>query len=426
MGLLVVVGVVSCYVRVPSEHLDIVWAEDGEIFLRQHLDDGFWSTLFRGYAGYQHFVPRLAAAVAVPSTPLWAYPLAVFAICALLTGLAGAAVYWLSRDIVPWIPARIALGLITFVLPLAMQEVIGNLADLHSYAMWLAPWLLLSRPRRWWSATLWGVVAFAVFMTEVQAVLFLLLLPFVVRRSQPRTLPIAVGAVIGSIWQIVTVITVERGSNSEWFGIPSLLGGYLVNTVMPLLFVAPDSVRARLEQSGLIIPTVILLLFVIAFVVAMMWGSGRQRLLAIALAAASFAIYAGGVTIDGSAGFHYADDAMPIWERAVNIRYGVSSGMLLAALVPLAAAIVHARAARVPRAAVALRSVAWLAVSGLILTMSVASTRAISTRGWVEATWSYSVQTQRASCLDGHPDERRRLPIAPLREISLSCAQLRQ
>lgn len=37
----------------------VLWAEDSNVFLQEHLDDGLGGTLLRPYAGYLHVVPRL-------------------------------------------------------------------------------------------------------------------------------------------------------------------------------------------------------------------------------------------------------------------------------------------------------------------------------------------------------------------------------
>ena len=41
-----------------------MWAEDGRVFLGDALGHGSLRSLFRGYNGYSHVVPRLVAAVA--------------------------------------------------------------------------------------------------------------------------------------------------------------------------------------------------------------------------------------------------------------------------------------------------------------------------------------------------------------------------
>ena len=77
--------------RVSYADQDVVWAEDGNIFLKEQIEFGTWGTLFMPYAGYQHFLPRVFAAGIVELIPLEHYNRAVFAACAIFAGLVGAA-----------------------------------------------------------------------------------------------------------------------------------------------------------------------------------------------------------------------------------------------------------------------------------------------------------------------------------------------
>ncbi len=189
-AIILVATVAITWFRVPGSHRDRVWAEDANIFLAQAISEGPWRVLFEGYAGYQHLVPRIVVAGIYPFFDLGDYPRIVYAICAVITGAVAVAVFALSRDLVPFLPSRVALGLITALIPLATQETVGNLADLHTYAMWLAPWLLLYRPRTWPSSVGWAVVAFLTVMTEIQAVFFVFLIAFGLRRASRRAWPI--------------------------------------------------------------------------------------------------------------------------------------------------------------------------------------------------------------------------------------------
>lgn len=424
MVALTIIGAVSCFVRIPSAHHDVVWAEDANIFLDENLRYGPWETLFRGYAGYQHLVPRLVSSLILATRPLDEYATTVFLVCSVIVGLIGAAVFWLSRDVIPWLPARVALAVIPFVIPATTPEIIGNMADIHSYFMWLAPWLFFYRARSWWSATAWGVVAFLTVMTEVQTILFLPLILMCWGRRNRYSWPIAGAFVIGAIWQVATILTVQRQSSAAWLGISSIVQGWLINTVMPLLIASTSAVKHQLQTTGLIIPLLIMIPFVLAFLAALIWGTGRQRILVITLALASAAIYAGGATVDGSWYFRYAEAEVPMWERILNVRYGASSGMMLAGVVPVAAAVLMA--ARFSRRwqRVTAQIVAWVGVIGLIVVLALASTRSESSRGWVEGQWSAAVQSAVISCAEQDPAAIIRLPVAPNRLVDVTCHEI--
>lgn len=424
MAVLAVVGTISCLLRVPLAHHDIVWAEDANIFLFENLNMGPLATLFHGYAGYQHLVPRLGSAFVIGVSDLADYAVVTFWSCAVLTGIIGAMVYWLSRDVLGWIPARVAAAMITFLLPLATQEVIGNWADIHTYFMWLTPWLYFYRPRSWRSGAGWALVAFLAIMTEVQAVLFLALIPFFLRRKDKYSRPILGAFVLGAAWQFATVLTVPRDSSAAWLGIPSLLQGWLINVPMPMLVADPMKVRGVLQSTGFLVPVLVTIVFVVAFACAMIWGSGRQRFLAVTFVLASGAIYAAGATVDGSWWFRYAESDANPWERIINVRYGVAAGMMLAGVVPIAAAALIARRFRRRWAQVLGASAAWAGMVGMLAVFAIASTQAISTRSWVSGPWSPAVHEAVERCGDLDAESIIDLPVAPERTVPLSCEQI--
>lgn len=424
MVMIVAVGVVSCLVRVPQWHHDIVWAEDANIFLYENLNMGPWASLFHGYAGYQHLVARIGSALVIAFADIAHYAVVTFWFCSVLTGFIGAAVYWLSRDVLVWLPARIGAAMITFLVPLATQEVIGNFADIHTYFMWLAPWLFFYRPRSWYSSLGWAVVAFLTVMTEVQAVLFLALIPFFLRRADRRNRPVMIAFAAGAVWQFATVLTVPRGSSSAWLGIPSLIQGWLINVPMPMVVADPMAVRHQLQTTGLWIPIIVTVCFLVAYAVVMVWGTHRQRLLATTFLIASFAVYSAGATVDGTWWFRYADADAYWWERIINVRYGVSAGMLLAGIVPLAAAVLALRRFASRRTDRLALLAAYVGLVGMLAVFALASTQAISTRNWVTGQWSPSVRDAVAACAEAPPATEMTLPVAPERDVVLTCAQL--
>lgn len=420
----VVVGTVITLLRVPFSHLDTVWAEDGQIFMQEHINESAWSVIFKGYAGYQHLIPRIVTAIIVTVLPIDAFGLAVFLVCALLTGGIAAAVFWLSRDMVPWMPARLGLAGITVLLPLSTPEVVGNLADFHTYCLWLMPWLVLYRPRTWGGGIGWGIVAFLCAMTEIQTLLFVPLLLLMVRKQHKFAWPIGTGLLLGLLGQVITTLMLPRPSTAAWQGIPSLILGYLYNTVLPML--NPDTVwqAGVLLSTGPLIPALVILPFVAASIVALVWGTGRQRILVITLVLASGAVYAGGATIDGGSYFLYAHHTNS-WgfEGIQNVRYGVASGFFLAATVPLAGAVLVRLAAE--RGVRWPRVIAWIAVVGLLLQFTLASTQAVSSRE-SGVSWSGNVAAARQACETLPGKTVVDIANAPFRLVKIRCEQLTQ
>lgn len=417
IALITSVGALITWIRVPADHRDRVWAEDANIFLGEALAHGPWELIFHGYAGYQHFIPRIVIALLHPVLELESYPVVVFAICAVLTGLAAAAVYWLARDVAPWIPARIALALITIVTPLATQETIGNLADLHTYAMWVVPWLLLYRPRTWPSSIAWAVLAFALVMTEIQAVFFVFLIAFGLRRRDKFAWPVFGAFLVGSAIQVATALAGQRNTGSGPLSVPSTVAGWLINTVMPLVTADPETIRAWVLSSGVIVGLVILIPIVAAAIFVFIAGDGKQRLLTATLLLGSAAIYTGSAWANSGPWFMYAELGFDrIAEMALNIRYGVAAGMMLAAVLPIAAAVIVRRFST----RIVARTGAWVICVVTVVTLSFGSTMTVSSRGWVDR-WSPAVRAAVQECASSEPDQLHVLPVAPDRSIQLDC-----
>lgn len=408
--------------RVPIAHIDALWAEDGGLFLQQHLYGSAWSVIFEGYGGYQHLIPRLVTALLVSVVPLGGIAIAISVACATLTGAVSVAIFWLSRDLVPWLPARLGLAAITALLPLSSVEVSLNLADFHSYCLWLMPWLLFHQPRRLASGVGWGVVAFLCAMTEIQSVLFFPLLLVLLRREHRFAWPIGAGFALGMLGQLITTVLLPRDSAADFLGVPSLVLGYLYNTVLPMLNPDIGWEVSVLSSSGPLVPALLLIPFVAATIVTLVWGTRMQRILAVTLLFSSFVVFVAGASIDGGEYFRYAEHANAAgFEGMLNVRYGVASGFFLAATIPLAAAVLvriaSARAVRWPRV------VAWVATAGLLVLFAFAGLQADSVRG-SGVSWSGNVETARESCESLEPDDVVRLGIAPERDVVATCDDL--
>jgi hypothetical protein len=427
LTLVTLVGAAASVLKVPESQRDIPWAEDAGLFLVEAVNAGPWNVIVDGYAGYQHLIPRVMTALVLTFVPLSGFAVAVLLVCALLTGLIAAAVYWLSRDLVPWIPARIALASITFLIPSSSQEVVGNLADIHSYCMWLVPWIMLSRPRSWGASIGWAVVVFACAMTEIQSLLFL---PLILLRLHPRSRmvwPISVAFAGGIAWQVATTLLAPRASDPAWPGLLSLVEGYLINTTLPMYEADPTSAIAVVQSSGVLVPALVLVPFAVAAVVAFALGSGWQRVAVVTMLVGSVGVYAGGAIVDGTMGVDYEDNYGPdFFDGYINLRYGVPAGMLLAATVPVLAGVLASRVAARRRSRVLATGTAAVALAALVAGFVLVGFGASSSRG-AAGTWSEQIDALVGSaCVDAPPGEETVIAYAPAREITLTCAQVLQ
>jgi len=416
---LVVGGAFITFFRVPAAHHDVVWAEDAHIFLLQAVRQGPFEVLAQGYAGYQHLIPRLVAGGIVSTTPLEAYPVAVFIACSIMTGLVAAAVFLLARTVVPWLPARAALALITLLIPLSAQEVIGNLADFHTFCLWLGVWLIFATPRTWTASWLWAIVAFACIMTEVQMIALLAIIPFRARRRDRPAWPIFGGLLAGAVWQVLTIVTVPRDAAPLPLSQDTVVNGWLASAVLSLW--EPDSKASRviLDDTGTLIPALVAGGIVVLGIAGITFGGYLQRLLLLGLIVGSFAVYAVSLIANSAFLEPFAEDPDTLLEYLLNIRYGVAPGMFLSAVVPVSIGILVARFDTL-----ALRIVGGIALVAMIAVFVSADFRAESSRGGGPA-WSKSVRAAVEQCESGIPlAQQPRLPVAPGRWLYLSCEEM--
>ena len=210
-ALLVGVAAVLGWMRLPASARGVFWAEDGKVFVQAALQgETFGATLLlEPYGGYLHLVPRVLAAMVVSWSPLATSPQVTTALSVVVVGLIAAAVFHLSAHLAIGLVGRLGLYAITFLSPAGAVETLGNLANLHWYFLWLAPWLFLARPRTRGAAIVWGLVALVAVLTEVQAIIFIPLVLWKFRGSGRGW--IAFGAVAGALAQVTGTLLYPRG-----------------------------------------------------------------------------------------------------------------------------------------------------------------------------------------------------------------------
>lgn len=92
------VAFVVAWFRVPSGSTEVLWAEDGDTFLREQLELGSIQALFHPYAGYQHFLPRILSVVAAELVPLERFGVVVSLLSLLVAALVCAGTFRLARE----------------------------------------------------------------------------------------------------------------------------------------------------------------------------------------------------------------------------------------------------------------------------------------------------------------------------------------
>ncbi|PZF59002.1 hypothetical protein DEJ23_04335 [Curtobacterium sp. MCSS17_008] len=386
------VAAATAWARLGPVARGTVWAEDGGVFFREHLALGSLPSIVHPYAGYLHLVPRMVVDAAFLVPVPW-YAVAVSAICCALTGAVCAGVFVLAADVVPSAPLRVVLAAVPVLLPTAPWEVLGNAANLHTFALFLAPWVLSHRTRTWWGSALLGLVAVLVVGTEVQAILFLPLLVLawqpwrtVPRASRLRALPVTLAALVAAAAQLVTATTTERESAPGDPSVRDVVTGYLLQTLGGLWRADVAAVGRSVVASGwgvLVVPAVLVAaVVVIAAVVAVRDGRPRAAVLSVVLAAGSAVVWTAALVANASANGHWSRADPTALVVATPSRYAAAAGLLLSAALVVAASVLVDRVLRRPatdgRSAAAttrrvlLAGVGWVVVAGLVTSWVVA------------------------------------------------------
>jgi hypothetical protein len=208
---LVALGTVLVLLRLGPGVLERIWAEDGPIYLFGAIGHGFWSSVFKPYAGYLVVGPRLVGAVAGSVVPLqWAAT--TFAVlAALLNAASGVAVWFGAAGQVPDRRLRAALVVAVVLAAASGQETLDSAA----YAPWFMLcgtfWLLFLWPRTWWGA---GAAGCFVLLTALSTPGVWFFLPVAVLRaiSGPgrKAWVVLAGFAAGAIAQVPVVLAQQQ------------------------------------------------------------------------------------------------------------------------------------------------------------------------------------------------------------------------
>ncbi|WP_394254598.1 hypothetical protein [Pseudoclavibacter helvolus] len=421
-----VVAFALAWLRVPAGAHGVLWAEDGDTFLREQIELGSWATLFHPYAGYQHFLPRVFTVIAAELFPLDNFGVAVSLLSLLAVALVCAGTFRLARGTVTWLPARVALAMVPVLVPLISREVLGDLANLHTYCLWLVVWIFLARAE---SSRLekdfWALVVLACFLTEVQAVVALpiLLMRLVWDRSRAVWL-LLVAALCGAVPQIVTWLNAPRPAFNAPHGPISVMDvvvGWGATALLPVWSGDTDRNAQVLAGQGTSIVLLALLPFAIAVVAVMVLGRRQERVTLAALLLVSAAAFGGSLLVNPLTIFQFAGFDGDDWlTTQVDVRYGAAAGIFALASFPFAASVIVERwGRRAPRASRVVASAVLLGVGAVVaLQWGAVPTDRLAAEPW-EAQYRDAV----AAC-SAEPAGERTFAVAPGKSFALACEHL--
>lgn len=252
-----------------SSSLNVVWAEDGPIYLQGALTGDFWSTIVEPYAGYLVLGPRLIAAPAA-LVPLEHAPAAVAILSALVAALSALAVWFASGGLIRNPYLRGALALTVVLAPTAGSETLNSAAYAPWYMLVAAFWLLFWRPATMRAAVLGGVF---VLLTGLSTPGVWFFLPVALLRAltvdNRRDATLLGGFFVGAAVQVPVVLGQEQG---EPFWTNDIWTAYLQRAVDGGIFGQDLGGRLWVELGW---PFLVLL--TAALVVALIAGAWRAR-----------------------------------------------------------------------------------------------------------------------------------------------------
>ena len=411
-----VLATAASWLRLPAAVRDTMWAEDGQRFLQDALDHGAFHDLLVPYAGYLHVVPRLVVGVAAEVAPTAQLALAISLGSAIVVGLVTAVVYVCSGAVFTHVAPRILIASITALAPLAPVEVLGSVANLHWYLLWMAPWLLLHRPRTRRGAVVPAVIGFLAALTEIQLVVFL---PLVVARPFDRRMwLIRAGVIAGLAGQFAaTVLAPRPGSRHLGHDPASTLDGFLLNVVLSS-WLPPHAAAALVAATGWVLPWALALPFAAAFAACLRFGGPQRRILAWTLGGGSVATWLLA---------YWANQTVPLYARwgthdlavFIPLRYAVVPQMLLLALLVAAATTLFSASLR---RGIRLAALACVALAALMLVLQFTPT---GTRRDGGPEWMPWVERAERVCTRTAATAPQTIPIAPARwGVVLGCSRL--
>lgn len=334
----VAVLAVACvaFLRMPPSSRDVVWAEDGGIFLRDAMARKGFLDVFAPYDGYLHVVPRLAAKTVVRFFAIDDYGLAMTFLSCVATAVVALLVFYCSKAVTSNLYVRVGWASITILVAPAPLETLGNFANFHSYLLWLTPWLLI-KPA---TSRLSGVVLFstALFgaLTEIVCALFIPL--FALRLKDRAMWPARSGLIIGLVFQVVATVSDPR-SHPEGYplNISSVVLGWFLNSSSAIAYGNSTQIIANIQNFAAWPAILAAVPFTLAAVIVFRKGTTEQRRLAAVFLLSSIAVWGATQVVNFQEYFDYAAFDAERWEKFFLSRYSTVPSMFILALFPLAA-----------------------------------------------------------------------------------------
>ena len=216
--------------RLPFDQQNLVWAEDGRVFLTDAFAHDFLTNAFAPYAGYMHLFPRFAAQMVAATTPLEGVGIAINLWGAALWSAMALTAFVFLRDRIQ-LPLAAVLWAVVLLLPVGSLELATNVANSH----WLLTLglfvVLISRSTTRTRAVFGAVIVGVAVLSDPLTLLFL---PLVVLRLVTvrgiRERVVAIVYLAAAVVQLLVVLGTHRNGET-YVSLFGLLKTYLVRTV---------------------------------------------------------------------------------------------------------------------------------------------------------------------------------------------------
>ncbi|WP_146361445.1 hypothetical protein [Arthrobacter yangruifuii] len=391
-------GTILAYFRVPPLTARTLWAEDGQVFLHEYLDQG--PGLLNPYDGYLHLLPRFIVAVVTPVFGIEAYSLAVTVACSIVLGLVAALTFYCGSAVTQNPAVRLGWASIPVLVAPGALETMANLANLHWYLLWLAPWVLMKSPSGPGQKVLLAASALIIGLSEIQAALFLPLLLFRLRDKSlwwaKAALAAGAGCQFYTLWRFPRI----SGGTGEPGDLLSIIYGYFLNTSAALFYGNSHAVREHVQDFGALPIVLSAVPFALAVFLLARFGDRMQRTTGAVWLLASGALWTAAVVINPAPYFYYSQlDSPGSWAGFFLSRYSTVPSMFLLALIPLLVARPSGNGAAPGRVPALLRSsrFRWGVLGAFIVLQAVHyfPTDAARSSGPL---WAEQVRSARQSC----------------------------
>src|ERR1017187_5494756 len=385
LAVLAVVAAVVAVMRLGSEGMNTVWAEDGQVFYAGAKDASLPHVFFHTYRGYMHAAPRVIAAIDALFPVKWAAS-SIAISDAVALGLLAAVVYRASQAHIqrPWL--RVIPALLVAACPVG-QETFGAIANLQWSMFFVAFAVLLWNPQR------------PVPIAVVRALVF--------QRTRAAVIPLCTLAGVG----IQALIMAYAGGRQSYY---TVLVGKLTR-----LFIAGVTGQgffgARYQAAWMALGTVVVIAVGAAWALIAVMGLPRQFAVTSLALIYSLGYFAAPVVLSG----------MSVWQ---GTRYFV--GPLLLIVFAVVILLDGALSLQNPfRWTGSCRPAAVILCTGLLACVGYAAVTSWRTPDLSRATptWPAALAAARTHCSHGASSATLPIPpVSPLRwRVVLSCSQIR-